>query len=177
MDNKFEKLRVLIPILLMSTTVAKEHVPEVERCICLIKEHSRGILNTLLFEKMPQIMLIMLIYHVVVWLNTFPTKSGVSTMLLPRKIVYRHKLDFMKHCKAQFGTCCEAHDEPTLTKMMVTCLTLVIVLGLMRNLQGTYKFFNMLTGKKIKQQKLTAYPMPKSIIVIGHGIMVGNIAF
>jgi hypothetical protein len=33
MDNKFEKLRVLIPILAVNTTVAKEHVPEVERCI------------------------------------------------------------------------------------------------------------------------------------------------
>jgi hypothetical protein len=40
MDIKFEKLRVLIPILVISTnTMAmREHVPEVERCIRLIKE-------------------------------------------------------------------------------------------------------------------------------------------
>jgi hypothetical protein len=129
-NNKFEKLRVLIPILIMNTTVAKEHLPKVERHICLIKECRRGILNTLLFTKMPQIMLIELIYHVVLWLNAFPTKSVVSTMLLPHKIAYRHKLDFAKHYKAQFGTYCEAHDEPTLTNTMVTCLTPAIVLGL-----------------------------------------------
>jgi hypothetical protein len=58
MDNKFEKLRVLINILIVNTTVAKEHVPEEERRICLIKESRRGILNTLPFKKMPQIMLI-----------------------------------------------------------------------------------------------------------------------
>jgi hypothetical protein len=46
LDNKFEKLRVLIPILVVNTTAAKEHVPELERRICLIKEHGRGILNT-----------------------------------------------------------------------------------------------------------------------------------
>jgi hypothetical protein len=65
MDNEFEKLRVLIPILVVNTTVAKEHVPEVERHIHLIKEHGRGILNTLQLKKMLQIILIELIYHVV----------------------------------------------------------------------------------------------------------------
>jgi hypothetical protein len=47
--------------------------------------------------------------------------------------------------------------------MMVTCLTPAIVLGPTGNLQGTYKIFNVLTGKKIKRWKLTAYPMPESI--------------
>ncbi len=47
---------------------------------------------------------------------------------------------------------------------MVTCSTPEIVLGPTRNLQGTYKFFNTITEKKIKQRKLTAYPMPESII-------------
>jgi hypothetical protein len=164
MDNKFEKLRVLIPIFFVKTTGAKEHVPEVERCIHLIKERRRGILNTLLFKKMPQITLVKLIYHVVLWLNAFLTKSGVSKMLSPCKIIYRHKLDFVKHCKAQFGTYCKAQDEPTPTNMMVTCLTPEIDLGPTGNLQGTYKFFNTITGKKIKQWKLTAYPMPESII-------------
>ncbi len=163
-DNEFEKLSVLIPILVMNTAAAKEHVPEEERCTRLIKEHGRGILNTLPFKKMPQIMLIKLIYHVVLWLNAFLTKSGVSKMLLPCKIVYRHKLDFTKHCKARFGTYCKAHNEPTPKYMMVTRSAPGTVLGPTGNLQGTYKFFKTITGKKIKQQKLTAYPMPESII-------------
>jgi hypothetical protein len=97
---------------------------------------------------MPQTMLIKLIYHVVLWLNVFPTKSGVSTMLLPRKVIYTHKLDFAKHCKAQFGTYCEAHDEPTPMNTMVTRLSPAIILGSTENLQGTYEFFNMFTGKR-----------------------------
>ncbi len=69
MDNEFEKLRNLVPILVVNTTAAKEHVPELERKIRLIKERGRGILNTLPFKRMPRLMLIELVYHVVLWLN------------------------------------------------------------------------------------------------------------
>jgi hypothetical protein len=40
----------------------------------------------------------------------------------------------------------------------------MIVLGPTGNLQGTYKLFSLATGKKIKRQKMTAYPMPNMII-------------
>ncbi len=45
---------------------------------------------------MPRLMLIELIYHVVLWLNVFLAKSGVSEP--PCKIVY-----FAKHCRLLFG--------------------------------------------------------------------------
>jgi hypothetical protein len=109
-------------------------------------------------------MLIELIYHAVLWLSAFPMKSGVSETLSPRKIVMRHKLDFTKHCRAQFGSYCKAHDEPVLTNTMVTHSTPAIVLGPTGNLQYTYKFFSLETGKKIKRRKLTAYSMPDSVI-------------
>ena len=74
-DNKFEMLKNLVPILANNTTAAKEHVPEVERKIRLIKEWGRGILNSLLFKNMPRLMLIDLVYyHVVLWLNAFTAK-------------------------------------------------------------------------------------------------------
>ena len=48
-------------ILAINTTAAKEHVPEVERKIRLIKEQGRGILKTLPFKKMPRLVLIELV--------------------------------------------------------------------------------------------------------------------
>jgi hypothetical protein len=58
------------------------------------------------------------------WLPTFPTYVqmviAVSAMLLPHKIIYRHKLDFLKHYKAQFRTYCKAHNKPVPTNTMVT---------------------------------------------------------
>jgi len=98
MDNEFERLPNLVPILAINTTVAKEHIPEVERKIRLIKKWGRVILNTLPFKKMPRLMLIELVYHMVLWLNAFPVNSGVSETLSSREIVYyRCKLDFVKH--------------------------------------------------------------------------------
>ena len=138
MDNDFEKLRNLVPILAINTTAAREHVPEVEWKIRLIKERGRGILNTLPFKKMPRLMLIELIYHVVLWLNAFPAKSGVSEMLSPHEIVYRHKLDFAKHCKSPFGMYCKVHNDPMRTNTMATRSTPAIVLSPTGNLQGTY---------------------------------------
>jgi hypothetical protein len=164
MNNEFKKLRNLVPILGINTTAAREHKPEVEQKIRLIKERGRGILNTLSFKKMPRLMLIELIYHVVLWLNAFPAKSGVSEKLSPCKIVYRHKLDFAKHCKLPFGTYCKVHNDPTSTNTMATCSTPAIVLSPTGNLQGTYKFLSLATGKKVKQCAFTPYPMPDSVI-------------
>jgi hypothetical protein len=63
-----------------------------------------------------------------------------------------------------FGTYCEVHDELPPTNTMVTCSTPTIVLGPMGNLQGTYKFFSLAMGKKVKQSAITPYPMPDLVI-------------
>jgi hypothetical protein len=47
---------------------------------------------------------------------------------------------------------------------MVTRSTPAIVLGPTGNLQGTYKFFSLATGKKVKQRVFAPYPMPDSVI-------------
>jgi hypothetical protein len=88
----------------------------------------------------------------------------VSETLSPCKIVYRHKLDFAKPCRLPFGMYCEVHNEPMPTNHMVTCSTPAIVLCPMGNLQGTYKFFSLATGKKVKRRMFTPYPMPDLIM-------------
>jgi hypothetical protein len=41
---------------------------------------------------------------------------------------------------------------------------MAIVLGPIGNLQGTYKFYNLVTGKKIKRCTFMPYPMPNLVI-------------
>jgi hypothetical protein len=164
MDNEFEPLQNLIPIIMVNTTATKEHVPEIEQRIRLIKECRRGILNTLPYKKIPQLMLIELIYHVVLWLNAFPTKSGISAMLLPREIVLHHKLDFAKHCKAPFGSYCESHDKPVPSNTMASRTSPAIVLGPTGNIQSTYKLLSLESGKKMKRRSFTSSPMPNFVI-------------
>ncbi len=104
-------------------------------------------MNTLPYKKLPRLMLIELVYQMVMWPNAFPVKSGIIGFL-PQELVLRQKLDFKKHCRAQFGAYVEAHDEPVPLNGMKPCSTPSIVLGPNGNAQGTYKFMSLMTGKK-----------------------------
>ena len=118
MDGEFEKIRPLLPNLECNTTAAKEHVSEAERTIRTIKERTRGLLATLPFSHMPQQMNIKCVYLIVLWLNAFPVKSGISSTFSPRELLVRWRLDYKKHCRVLPGTYCEVHDKPVPMNMM-----------------------------------------------------------
>ncbi len=77
-DMEFEKLRDMLPNVTLITTAAREHVGEIERKIRVIKERGRGTINMLPYETMPKLMIIELMHFCVMWMNSFPVKSGVS---------------------------------------------------------------------------------------------------
>jgi hypothetical protein len=81
-----------------NTAAAKEHVSKAERMIWTIKERTRGLLATLPFKHIPQRMKIEFIYFIVLWLNAFPVKSGISSTFSPCELLVRWKLDYKKHC-------------------------------------------------------------------------------
>ena len=65
MDNEFEKVRDHVPMVAMNTPAAAEHVAEIERRICTIKEHCRAITCTLPYKALPNQVLIRLLHFVV----------------------------------------------------------------------------------------------------------------
>jgi hypothetical protein len=182
MDNEFESLVPLLPSIVANTTAAREHVSEIERRIRTIKERGRGVKNTLPFTKMPKLTLIELNNFVVMWLDAFPSKSGISERYSPRELILQRKLTFEQHCRVPFGSYCEVHDDPTTTNDSSSRTTPAIALGPTGNAQGTYKFFSLATGKKIKRRTWTRLPMPNSIIAKIHRYAsrdgnLGNLAF
>jgi len=118
MDGEFEKVRNLMPCVECNTMAAKEHVSEAERTIRTIKERTRGLLATLPFQHLPHRMKIEFIYFMVLWLNAFPVKNGISSMFSPRELLVRWRLDYTKHCRVLPGTYCEVHDEPSPSNTM-----------------------------------------------------------
>jgi hypothetical protein len=84
MDIEFEKLRDMLPNVMLHTTAAREHVGKIEQKIRVIKERGRGTINTLPYETMPKLMIIELMHFCVMWLNSFPVKSGISEKWSPR---------------------------------------------------------------------------------------------
>ena len=98
MDGEFEKIKSLMPSVECNTTAAKEHVSEAEQTIRTVKEKIRGLLATLPFSHIPKKMKIEFVYFVILWLNAFPVKSGISQTILPRELLMRWHLDYKKHC-------------------------------------------------------------------------------
>jgi hypothetical protein len=109
MDNEFEKVREHLPSVDMNTPVAAEHIAEIERRIRYIKERARGILSTLPYPALLNLMPIQLLHFVMMWLNNFPSATSISPQYSPRELILRHCLDYKKHFHAPFGAYCKAH--------------------------------------------------------------------
>jgi len=51
------------------------------------------------------------VYNAVFWLICFPQNSGIHPILSARTIVPGVKINFNKHCKLQFGTYVQVHEQ------------------------------------------------------------------
>ena len=114
MDGEFEKVKPFLPTLACNTTAVKEHVSEAEQT-----ERTRGLIAALPFTHIPRRMKIEFVYFIVLCLNAFPVKSGVSGTYSPRELVLHRKLDYKKHCQVFPGSYCEVHDKPVPTNTIV----------------------------------------------------------
>ena len=165
MDMEFQPLQQLLPNIVVNTTAANEHVAEIERRIRVVKERARAIINTLPYKRLPKRMVVELMYFVTMWLNAFPVKNGISEKYSPREFLQRRRLDARLHCRAEFGAYCEVHDEPDPSNTMQRRTHAAICLGPTGNIQGSYKFLCLSTGRKLTRRNFTVIPgVPQTII-------------
>ncbi len=87
MMDKFDKLKNMLPHIAINTMAAREHVGEIEQKIRVIKERARGTINTLPYKMPPRLMVIELLHLCVMWMNSFPIRSGISDKWSPRELV------------------------------------------------------------------------------------------
>ena len=79
MDGEFDKLIPLLShIIEVNTTAKNEHVPEIKQKIRHIKDRARAIKAATSFTILPNAVSKALVIHVVLWMNTWPAKAGVS---------------------------------------------------------------------------------------------------
>jgi hypothetical protein len=164
MDGGFEKLKNTLPTVECNTTAAKEHVSKAEGSIRTVKEKTRGLIGMLPFNNIPQRIKIKFVYFIVLWLNTFPVKTGVLLIYSPRELLVHWHLDYKKQCRVLPGTYCEVHDKPLPSNMMAPRMHEGIALGPTGNLQGTVKFYCLNTGHMLKRCSFMPLPMPNSVI-------------
>lgn len=164
MDGQFEPIRGELGGLhiTLNTVANDEHVPEVERYIRTIKDRTRSIYNSLPFTRMPAMMIVEMVYYSVFWLNSFPALDGVSRTLSPRAIVTGSTVSYEKHCRLEFGSYVQTHEEHD--NSMVPRTTGAIALRPSGNAQGGHYFLSLLTGRRLHRNRWTELPMPADVI-------------
>ena len=147
----------------LNTTSRDEHVGDVERYICTIKERMRGVSNTIPFKRLTRNMVMKLAKAVVYWLNSVPSNTGVSPTMSPRTIVTGQLLDYHKHCRYEFGENVQTHEEHD--NSLLSHTVGAIALRPTGNQQGGYFFMSLHTGRIINRLHATKLPMPAEVII------------
>jgi hypothetical protein len=156
MDMEFKPLVDEFEEATINVTAAREHVGDVERAIRFIEEQARSVVSELPYKHcMPDQFVVHLLYFVTLWINAFPSDSGVSAVYSPREIVTGMKMEYAKHCKARFGAYVEASDDPTITNTLQARTSPCIVLGPTGNLQGSVKCYNLTTKQIVDRRVVT----------------------
>jgi hypothetical protein len=102
------------------------------------------------FQGMPTRIIIEMVYASVFWLSNFPANDGLSTMMSPCSIVAGLTLDYAKHCRLEFGTYMQVHEEHD--NSMATRTTSAIALRPTGGIeQGGYYFFSLTTGQMLNR--------------------------
>ena len=113
MDGEFGHLRREMASMGVTLNEASqdEHMGNIERFICTVKEWMWAIYNTRPFHKVPARLVVEMIKACVFWLNSLPPHSSVGNELSPGTIVTGQKLDFKRHCHFQFMEYVQTHEE------------------------------------------------------------------
>ena len=109
-------------------------------------------------------MTIELAKNVVMFLNTIPPKSGLSETYIPHTIMTGKALDWKKSCKLHFRDYAQVHEDRYVVNKLEERTQGAICLGPTGNLQSTYNFFSLRSGKKITRGQLTEVPTPTIVM-------------
>ena len=150
----------------LNTTSRDEHVGDIERDICTVKERMRGISNTIPFKRLTRSMVMELAKAVVYWLNSVPSSTGVSPMMSPRTIITGQLLDYHKHCRYEFGEYVQTHEEHD--NSLLSRTVGAIALRPTGNQQGGYFFMSLLTEFRQPLKVQSHLEMPRILVQLGH---------
>jgi hypothetical protein len=138
-----------------------EAIPVVEREIRTIKERCRGIINTLAYT-LPYCLVAALCIYVVQRLNMFP-RSTALTNLSPREQLFNRVVDAKTDAALGFGDYVQAHRNVE-DNSMEPRTDGVIALYPIGNLEGTWAFYNLNTGRVIRRNRWTHVPLEQRVI-------------
>ena len=158
-DNEFACIRDDIYPIHLNVVAADSHVGEVERSIRTVKERLRACVHGLPFKRLPKLLLVHMVSHVIHCLNLFPASHGVSDTLSPVSIVTGAPPADYNTFKLEFGTYVQLFDDPDPTNTIRARTLGAIALTPTGNAQGDYHFLSLSSGSRVARHRWTALPM------------------
>ena len=97
-----------------------------------------------------------LLYFCVMWLNATPNPNDILDKFSPREIILRHRLNFNKQCRGNFGEYILAHEDPDFTNDTKERTYYALYL----RHTGNFKAFDFKKGRIKKNRNFTCIPIP-----------------
>ena len=113
-----------------------------------------------MFQKIPRMLVILLVGVVLFWLICIPTNFSNYS---PARIIQDWVIDYKIRCKHQFGEYIQVVTKTT-NLIEVTRTIDALAAYPIENKQGTWKYFNISTGKPTSHKNATNVPIPEDFL-------------
>jgi hypothetical protein len=92
-----------------------------------------------------------MVYASTFWLNSFSPDDEVSTTLSSQTIITGYHIDYNKHCKLEFGSYVQTHEDHD--NSMATHTVGALAQWLTRNIQDGHYFYSLAIGQVLHQNR------------------------
>jgi hypothetical protein len=134
----------------------------IERNIRFLKEKIRSLRHSLPFERVPGIMVVRMVLHIVKFVNGFPRRGGLKHYS-PGEIMTDRRLN-ASDLKLSFGVYCQVAENVEPRNSLAPRTRAAISLGNSGNLSGGQMFLALDTGHTINRYQWVLLPMPSTVI-------------
>jgi hypothetical protein len=141
---------------------ASQHCGLIGRNIWFLKEKIWALRHSLPFERVPGIMVVRMVMHIVKFVNGFPQKGGVRHFS-PGAIMTGWRLH-AKNLSLGFGVYCQVAENVEPQNCLAPRTRAAILLGNSGNLSGGQIFLALDTGHTITWHQWVVRPMPPAVI-------------
>ena len=140
---------------------SNDHVPKIERSVRMIKERTRTMCHSILYNRYIRLMTESLACTVVQCLNDFPRVTGVLGNYIPANIIEGKLNPDFNRQKLHFESYALAYHR--INNNMTGRATPVVALCESNDFDGYYSM-SLKTGKRLHARKLTSLPIDQDII-------------
>ena len=131
-----------------------DHIPKIDRDNITVKEGYHAQYHGHPFQNIPRVIIRYLDFEVVIELNCFPVKVGLSPYYIPWTLVYTQPLYYNTHFTIPFGVFSQASNEKTPKNSNVSRTIDGIYLRSLDNIQGGRDIFYLNSQTVITRRKI-----------------------